>query len=948
MDKQHIIEMLQTKKTYEKLSCRIKRQFPSCRYIGDITINDGEYEILKKILSKICENHLNSCEKYIADPLFAVALVQIGIRFYDGRFWPHVQHEINRELPGPAQKWIGRSFFYTLKKYNKYSVAENEMMNNILLHCFITEHYAADLFDFLFAYYQYDLERDLSRNNKDMRDYLMQSMSRGENTVRAYRIKRHTADAVSANERGCRIRVGKILRFMDNALFKGIYPNTSQNRVAQLFCKWAATSKKFDTAKKSVVGLTKGGVKRFRTPYIHFDGRTETFYLVFPQQYIHLGSDEEIPKLSWKVRFGDTGHIMEVKAESCVTGCKTQKTEDFSIPTEYLYEKITIELIKNDVKAVHKFFIHASCTRFFDDDWDLINYVDHLPEGQAFAFAKTGDLLLSDSDKTIFGCERMLDMDLYNLTLSKGDVLRLPDGKAVSVGKTLEEGIMQSYLLSDVYMMDNDLKVPLYSSVPSVYFQMDQSQEIGTLIQINNTRYRFDIEKCLKCSTQNKSDEKGYILKLSDYITDNGIHRIIIDIPGSRKIHDYTFAIIHGFSFEYEGAPYVFKEIGTIHFAGECEIYGNECSRRISDDTFLFDILPNVDYLPFTIKTKTGEFLISVHAPVFKWKFDDCDWEISKPEEIWHTEFPKFIYLKFPASSVILEMPPLMTDDSENEENEYSIAVGKNKEKDMFICDTRKISSWFGFEEILRPLSICFETYPAFKFADIVTRCFIADKNIKVIEDRKNMILHFKCNIIGFADCVADVYRNDELIAEKIPVYANGLKLNSPFISGKYRIDYFEIDDEDDFGFADYRKFASKVCIYTNEYDLSEKTVLIEKVMEHTEKASVFAPAVYTLTQKLLVTEIKLSSDEAGVYYGVLTISGQASVKVKFGFYNGGTKEAEFLFWNDEEEEYIEFLYDTQTHRLVKCEDPSLTAAQARLRYIPLFNDEYRFYVQVR
>lgn len=88
-------------------------------------------------------------------------------------------------------------------------MAENEFMNNILLHCFITKHYANDLFDFLFAYYQIDLERDLSRNSAEMRTYLMQTMSKGEASARAYKIKKHTADAVSANEQGCKIRVAE-------------------------------------------------------------------------------------------------------------------------------------------------------------------------------------------------------------------------------------------------------------------------------------------------------------------------------------------------------------------------------------------------------------------------------------------------------------------------------------------------------------------------------------------------------------------------------------------------------------------------------------------------------------------------------------------------------------------------------------------------------------------
>ena len=265
----------------EKLVRRINREFKKCTYIGDIQIDDEEYQTVILFLKHGYEKILSSPQHETINPLFAVGLVQIGIRYYDGRFWSHVQKELKLEkLPMNHQGWIGKSFYKTLIRFGKFHVAENEFMNNILLHCFITKHYANDLFDFLFAYYQIDLERDLSRNSAEMRKYLMQTMSKGESSARAYKIKKHTADAVSANERGCKIRVGRILRFMDNALFNDLYPENSQNRIAQLFCEWAKSSGRFEYARRATAGLTRKGEKRFSTPFIHFDTKRKKFLRV--------------------------------------------------------------------------------------------------------------------------------------------------------------------------------------------------------------------------------------------------------------------------------------------------------------------------------------------------------------------------------------------------------------------------------------------------------------------------------------------------------------------------------------------------------------------------------------------------------------------------------------------------------------------------------------------
>ncbi|MDY4230733.1 MAG: hypothetical protein SOX74_01430 [Candidatus Faecousia sp.] len=519
MDTKHIAQVLQDKKLQKHLNTKINRQFKTCRYIGDIVISEDEYILLKAYLCSICRKYLNTSERYITSPIFAVALVQIGIHNYDGRFWPHVEREIGMELPGSYQKWIGRSFYKTLEKYNKYKVAENEMMNNILLHCFITNYYASDLFDFLFAYYQIDLERDLTSNSKEMRDYLMQSMASGENTARAYKIKKHTSDAVAFNTRGCKIRVGKILRFMDNALFYGLFPRTSQNRIAQLFCKWADESKKFDQAKKAIAGLTKRGEKRYCSPYLRYNGNQNRFELVLPPQYIHLATNEELPNLHWKIAFSNVEKTLEAEPENCVTGCKTRIVSDIYIPSDNIFDSIRIELIKNDAEVIHKFTnIRAACIRFFDNNWELIHYTDALPIGDAFAFTHTEDALYTDSD-AVYNCEYLNGLNLYSMELIKGDIIRLPDGRALPVGSALEDGLLKNNLKNGVYVMREGVKHPVFSAVPSIYFRMSPTQERGTLIRINEEKYRFDIARAIKCNTQDKTDEYGYILRLSDYGT---------------------------------------------------------------------------------------------------------------------------------------------------------------------------------------------------------------------------------------------------------------------------------------------------------------------------------------------------------------------------------------------------------------------------------------------
>lgn len=493
MDTNHIAQVLQDKKLRKHLNTKINRQFKTCRYIGDIVISEDEYILLKAYLRSICRKYLNTSERYITSPIFAVALVQIGIHKYDGRFWPHVEREIDMELPGSYQKWIGRSFYKTLEKYNKYKVAENEMMNNILLHCFID---------------------------------------------------------------------------------------------------------------------------------------------------------------------------------------------------------------------------------------------------------------------------------------------------------------------------------------------------------------------------------------------------------------------------------------------------------------------PDIDYLPFTYQTANENLTLRVYLPAFKWKFDDGAWHTEKPEEIWHAEFPKMIYLKFPDDTVCLDMPPLMTDD--NEDAEYSIKVEKNKEKHLFVCDTRKMLSWFGFEDIIRPLSLHFESI-SFVFLRVITHCFLANSECEIVEDRPNRKLWFKSSIIGFSDCVADLYLDGILIAEKVEVKANGFKLSIPFTSGKYRIEYFEADEEDDFGAPDYRLFDTKECNYKNTKDLSGKTIQIASVTERRQKGSIFSSPEYVLRGNVTVSNIQAIPNEIDSFTGVLSCDTLTPLQIKVTFENpNNMKVGALYFWSDEEDGYIEFMYDKIEGILVLSEDESTSSSEAKNRYLVLYEDSYYYNFRIK
>ena len=500
----------------ERLFKRICKQFDKVKYISDIQINDEEYSILVDyLITKI--HSLNTLYKYNDNPVFATALVQIGIKYYNGRFWPHINDIANVKLDGNKQGLIGNVFYMTLKKHNKLHVGPTEHVNNILMHCFITEKYASDFFEFLLAYYERDLDRDLTRHTKEMKDHLLACMKKAEDSPRAFKIKKGTADAATANELGCKIRITNILKLMDKYMFDNELPEKTNSRVTQLFIDWVKNSKSVDNSKKRMDKIYNRGTKHFRKPYIKFDVKKEQFNIVFPIQTVPLDDDELESDLSWNIRYDDNNYTFESDSESTVIGCRTSEIEYYPIDALDIFNEFKLDLIKNGNQIVNSFKINSDDIRIFDDDYDFIEK-DKLPSGNYYIFTKREDYIETD---VYAEPEHYLKLNYYALQLNEGNIIKKPNGIAIPVGKEFKEGLSNQHLIDGAYISKENNKHVLYNDVPSVLIKLKEKSEAGTIIRVNGVNNRLNLDNCIIFKDENVG-YKYYYIKLNEYCNDNG------------------------------------------------------------------------------------------------------------------------------------------------------------------------------------------------------------------------------------------------------------------------------------------------------------------------------------------------------------------------------------------------------------------------------------------
>lgn len=919
-----------TRTPEQKLYKRVKSEMKRVKYIGDILINDEEYSILIEHL-RVCYNSINSLVNKKEDVLFAVALVQIGIRFYNGKYWPHVSKEIGINVD-PNKHWIlGMLFYKTLKSYNKLVGDSSETVNNILMHCFITNYYSNDFFDFLFAYYQKDLNRDLDQHTKEMRSYLMNSMKKAETSARAYKIKKGTADAVTVNEQGCKIRVRNILKWMDAYLFEDVLPEKSSNRIAKLFVFWAKNSEAFDLERTGGMSRGKRGKTIFKSPKLDFDQKAGNFLLLLPIQTIPLQDNEETARVSWSISYGNTNRIIESEVESSVVGCKTKNVEKIYIEPNDIFNSFKIKLVKNDSETYKKFSITSDSIRFFDDDFDFVSG-NRLPYGSMYAFTSKDEKIETNAE---YNVDSYGNLNLYSFYFEIGNVVKKPNGKAFIVGDNIEEGLIENRNYSSLaFVQKNDNNYPLFNKAPNILFKTKAKAENGIIIAVNGKNSHLDLNKCIEFR-QDDSDINCYLLNLQNYCVDNGVYEIIIDIPNDRKNRNYHFAYIKDFYFNYDKTSYIFCDKGNIELPFGFE-KNDDFVKKINEDSFDFKITKSLEFLSFS--SQEGMKVV-IYIPILRWKFDlEDDWNICTPEKLWHKEFPEMIYFSFPYKR--LEIYSNFIDmDSEKE----SCVLGTyNPDSKTISVETRKIKSWLEMGPTSHNLYVRAPQLDS-KFITVVTKSVLVKCNLK--NDIKEKQLIIESTIIGFSDCAVDIFCDGECIISKQPLKYNGTKIKTDNLFGNFEVIFFETDDEDDddfdFGVEVYSEFDKRKFSIENTNDLSNKIIKVDYITEEKKKNSIFNPPKFYI-KDFIIEDVYWDEDEQ-LFVGKSKSSNCLlnDLKISIEFINDCDDKVLIYYYSKDEKCFIDFLYDKTLEGLVLEEDSNIISTQSRKRYIMCYGDYY-------
>ena len=391
--------------------------------------------------------------------------------------------------------------------------------------------------------------------------------------------------------------------------------------------------------------------------------------------------------------------------------------------------------------------------------------------------------------------------------------------------------------------------------------------------------------------------------------------------------------------YSYEDAPYIFTSKGTIRFNDSLSIKlkSDKLTKNTDENSYNFCINTEEDTLLLACTIGGNPIELCFNIPVLKWSFGNDIWNIEKPADIWHADFPVRIFLKCPEDSVILSMDEDM--DSCVEQKQSYI---KSRGKDIIECDLTRFKSWLERDKSIRSIYIDYNG-KTIEFLRVMTQSIVVSHMIKGDIKEGRFIGVF--NIIGKSSYYADIIKMEDksIIADKQQIVNGRLSLDVEPRSGRYQVSVYEAE-EDDTGFGtSYMPIDEFVYELVNPYDMTGRSMEIRQV------SYCNGEGIRKFNFRYVITSLERLGSDSHAYKGMLvkrTWKGDILIddNIMVLFRNLDEPDNVYVSYFDGYD-YLEFLYDSKLSSLEKTEAKGLKSSERYRRYECLIDDMYEYKV---
>lgn len=847
----------------EKLFIRIEKEYDKKILLGDIVISPEEEGLLNEYMRNEflhVENDRTSFFTPEREKVFAFGIVRYAMKYYSrGVFWPHIFDEYGVKLSSAKQTEINDCFRLIMQKTGKtYDDTLKQKVDNISMHCFVTDKCAPQFFDYLFDFWRLDLHRDIDNIYGDFGKVnfkLLLDELKSNNVKSISDIMKHTSKAIALNEKSCRLRIRRILKMMDDCFWnKSVIPKTG-NRINDLLQEWVSNpSGSFNKEQKlSLRSKVSKGAKLISKPQLSIKYSDKQFSIKLPREILPQHDGIENP--FWSIDFGDN-NLQTVEPDLFEgRACYYTEEKSFDVSSELLFNDIKMVLCSEN-KRYASFSIKKSNHRIFREDGRFVDYsCGSLPEGTLVCFSNTEKIpQFLYGETTLPMREGDMYVGVYNC--ENGNILSI-DNQAVPVGDKLKEGLIGNRPIKGVVAVSNGKTYAVFAKAPKILFRAEKSKISGIGVIVNHNgkdvMHRMVDEGYYEFKSENTSENYGYIVDLNDFLQSEGCYSVQISIPGSANRSVFDFCYIEGFAYKFNSAPYVFVDCGSIEFDKKLNVKidndnweQTETSNRLtmnfdpeSQDFCerISDWKLKLDYL---FDNNAVQLLFDL--PIFRWKFKtDDEWAIKQPSDISRKAFPSHMYVNGPFAfsdknnKVFIKNGTSFSDDGVSE-----VHAVYNEENDCYSYRIGNLKSWLTHEIAKAKIEAQFDGN-TFELFNVICRSLILSYSLSGDFDKNLLSGCFE--ILGDSDYSVSISKENVVIEQDIPLINGKFEVNTPLMEGNYIVEVYEIESDD----SGFDSFSFKIGKYNlklaNLADLTNDRIFIKSARDIDNK---YRPLFFT------------------------------------------------------------------------------------------------------
>lgn len=965
----------------EKFYKRINVEFDKKVLLGDIAISEVEEKYLHDYMSNflsILVKTTSSANMPFYPKVFAFGLVRYAMKCYGrGTFFPYFKHEYGIELNAANQGQLHDIFQRIMVEYDKlYDEKAATRIDNINMHCFVTDKCAPQFFDYIFDYWRLDLNRNIENIYGEGGPALFSRLIneiKANNVTAVNNIMKHTSMALVMNEKSGRMRIKRFLQLIDKCFWDHIEVPQTGNRFNRLLKDWMDNPKgKFQAEYQKAKRQTyQKGEKLLSHPILAVRVKDGSFSIKLPRQILPHCEQDEYPV--WTI-VGDNGRVSEeAKLMEGRIGLYTEECE-ISLPVSNLFDNIRMTL-SSEKRRYASFNFKKSDIRFFNDKGVCVDHSKgFLPEGMLLAYSNSPDIpqiiyqppVPQDYSDGIYRC-------LYNV--KRGDILKFNDGHAIPVGNDISEGLTEN-ALDGAKMEHNGDMLSIYPVLPKIIFKTTRDRLTGTALTITRANGN---EQFVKVSEQHYfelkldsslDDSYAYIIDLSEFIGKDGIYKVLLNIPGTKTIKIYEFAYLKDFKYKFINAPYIFKDSGEILFPAYITLNTDDdwtitqtdkslafsFNEQTEDGKSVKDCKIDVEYNLYG-----NSVVISIDVPALFWKYSkEDDWNYRCPADVSLKNLPRTLYVRGPFD-FRNKSSKLYVDNSENFD-ETDVYASHQNGTDYYGFNLSNVKSWIDYSKACRTINIVLDGV-SYQFLKVICHSIITSGSIYY--DYETQELRGKFSIISNSDFTVKVEHDGQIIGQDIPLENGQFVLETDSPGGDYLVTVYEIIDSDDGFDAD----TIKIGEYTlSLFDITKLTGDTIELKSFRDAEGKFRPLKLDL-QYFIVVEELLENPDIDLINGIWKVDLGDEAQLKkcsfyrgtLGHYDGATTVKDFsvlvVFFSkadttqlsilrEYDGEYVELLYDYKTHSLVQS-DEGLTRRQKQERIVLLSDNKYDCEVEI-